>query len=126
MIRRSQKLREESKIFRKNSRNETDQTIAKPKKQPNDSTMLSELQWLRNEAQQYRNEAQQYRNEILMIRDELLMPQPFTFENYQSRISDDDIKKLMESDDDEIDIKEIIGIDEDDDDDDDKMILKKS
>ena len=126
MIPRSQKLREESNIFRKNSRNETDQTIAKRKKQPNDSTMLSELQWLRNEAQQYRNEAQQYRNEILMIRDELLMPQPFTFENYQSRISDDDIKKLMESDDDEIDIKEIIGIDNDDDDDDDKMILKKS
>ena len=123
MIPRSQKLREESKSFRKKSRNETDQTIAKPKKQPNDSTMLSELQWLRNEAQQYRNEAQQYRNEILMIRDELLMPQPFTFENYQSRISDDDIKKLMESDDDEIDIKEIIGIDNDDDD---KIILKKS
>ena len=44
MIPRSQKLREESKSFRKNSRNETDQTIAKPKKQPNDSTMLSELQ----------------------------------------------------------------------------------
>ena len=34
------------------------------------------------------------------------------------------MKKLMESDDDEIDIKEIIGID--DDDDGDKMILKKS
>ena len=34
------------------------------------------------------------------------------------------MKELMESDDDEIDIKEIIGID--DDDDGDKMILKKS
>ena len=66
--------------------------------------MLSGLQQLRNEAQQYRNEAQQYRNEMLMIRDALLIPQPFTVENYQGKISDD-------LSDDGIDIEEIIKID---------------
>ena len=39
--------------------------MAKSKKQPDDFTMPSKLQRLRNEAQQYRNEAQQYGNETL-------------------------------------------------------------
>ena len=53
IIARSQKLREESKsLTEKKSKNKTDQIIAKSKKQPNDFTMLSGLQRLRNEAQQ--------------------------------------------------------------------------
>ena len=70
--------------------------------------MLSKLQRLRNEAQQYRNEALQYRNGMLMIRDEIPSfkntPQPFSIENYQSRIGDD-------LSDDDINIEEMIKID---------------